>query len=513
MQLTKRQIGGILTGALLILWMGASVTLFLFVKYRKGYEAIVFTDVALPWHWDEVRPKWGDYFIDKGIAHVEQGEWDKAFYFIRVGVSKAPSNLEGRLALADLLFQANDVIQAVKVLETGLEYAKQDVDFWEKMIRFLQYYQADQEIIRILERGLEEQLVPNSQRETAEAALAKAHYHQAQFDEALDIIKSSSNISTQIVQSQIYWDQGLESLAIQKLESLNNMFPNQREVVPLLTRFYQRSGDGNKAQQLAKFTYLNNPYSIGASVNYFRVLEEDAPEEIYRFMERVPEIYENQDALFMLANYLAEAGRHEILGKVLDKATPEFRESAMVWFLQIEALVNRGDFEAAATKLSVPPEFINQLIPLHRILLHSLSLATYYAKGEDDKGKLSMQQLFASGHIRPATLLRLARKLIETSQPVEAGRVLQFLLKQNPGNHSALAELIRIELMTQRTTEAVSKSLTMVENKTMPFELMKELISHLSADLQLYHTGDTELVTKILESVTPSKRKQLLIDL
>ena len=135
-----------------------------------------------------------------------------------MGVSKSPANLEGRLALADLLFQSNDVIQAVKVLEAGLEHARQDEAFWEKMIRFLQYYQADQEIIRILERGLKEGLAPSSQAETASAALAKAHYHQAQYQQALEITKASSTISNQIVRSQIHWDQGLESLAIQKLE-------------------------------------------------------------------------------------------------------------------------------------------------------------------------------------------------------------------------------------------------------------------------------------------------------
>lgn len=117
-----------------------------------------------------------------------------------------------------------------------------------------------------------------------------------------------------------------------------------------------------------------------------------------------------------------------------------------------------------------------------------------------------MQQFFVSGHIRPATLLRLAKKLIEINQPLQAGRVLQFLLKQNPGNHAALAELIRIDLMMQRTTTVLTQSQTMVENKTMPFEL----ITYLSADHQLFHPGSSELVNEIMETVTPSKKKLLL---
>ena len=179
-------------------------------------------------------------------------------------------------------------------------------------------------------------------------------------------------------------------------------------------------------------------------------------------------------------------------------------------FLQVESLVNSGDFDAAAALLENAPESINQLVPLHRILFQSLSLSTYFAQGQDDKGRLAMQQLFVSGHIRPATLLRLTRKLIELDNPEEAGRVVQFLLKQNPGNHSALAELIRIDLMTQKTAKAISQSRSLMENKTMPYQLMKELITYLANDQQLYHSEGADLVEDMLGTLTPSKKIQLL---
>jgi hypothetical protein len=73
-----------------------------------------------------------------------------------------------------------------------------------------------------------------------------------------------------------------------------------------------------------------------------------------------------------------------------------------------------------------------------------------------------------------------------------------------------LAELIRIDMMTQKTAMVISQSKTMVENKTMPFELMKELITYLSSDQQLYQAGAGELVSQMLESVTPSRKKHLL---
>ena len=510
MKLSARKFAGILASLLLLVWLAASAALFLFIKYRKGYEEIALSEVVLPWNWDELRPKWGDYFIEKGIQHKEAGEWDQAFYFVRVGVSKSPANISGRLSLADMLFQANEIGLAVGTLEAGLAHAGQEEKFWEKMIRFLQYYQADREIIRILNRGLKDQLVPKSQMETTQTALANAYYHQAQFDSALEAIKSSSTITNQLLRSKIYWEQGLESLAIQKLESLNLTFPNHREIVPELTNFYQRFGEFAKARNLARVTYLNNPYSVGASVNYFRTLQEDALSEIDRFLARVPEILENEDALIVLANYLSESGYHQKLTKIIQQSGTSFKESPMVWFLEVEALVNAREFKLAESRLENAPEYINQLIPLHRILFHSLSMTAYYGMGASDKGKTSMQQLFVSGHIRPATLLRLSSKLIELNRPEEARNALEFLLRQNPGNHAAFASRIRIEILNGETKRAISLSQVMLENKTMPFALTKELIKYLSLDHQIYDTQGPRLIEQILANMSPSKKKQLL---
>lgn len=510
MRLTKKQIGSILIGFLLFSWLSASFSLVLFIKKKKGYKAIEFTDIALPWNWDEVQPKWGNYFIERGIEQQSNGEWQKAYHFIRIGVSKSPKNVEGRLALADLLFQANDVTQAVNTLEAGVEFADNNDAFWAKMVAFLQYYQADKPIIRILQRALDENLLPDSQKESALAALAKALYHQAEFEAALKILGNDPSISNQIIRSQIYWDQGLESLAIQHIESLNRMFPNQREVVPLLTRFYRDSGDPEKATQLSKIAYLQNPYSIGASVNYFRTIGADAPAEIDRFLERIPEIYENQDALFLMANYFAEAGLYDKLESLISQSPVGFQSAAMVWFLRVESLINGEEHQLAAEMLETPPDSVNQLIPLHRILLHSLLLTANYALGANDKAKISMQQLFSSGHIRPATLLRLTRKLIEIKKPTEAGRILQFLLQQNPGNHEALCEKVRIELITGNTERAIQLSKPMVQNKTIPFSLIRELATNLGSDEKLYHTEAAVLIEEILDTMTPADKQKFL---
>ncbi len=513
MQLTKSKILAILASLAICLWLSAASGLYFFIQFSKGYDAIRFSDVAFPWNWSQIRPKWGDYFIEIGLQHLEAGEWNKAFYFTRVGVAKSPGNLDGRLAMADMLFQANEVVRAVQVLEGGLEYAARNESFWNKMIHFLQYYQADREIIRILEKGLNENLVAESRLAAAQSALAKAYYHQANYGKVEEVVKQAPSIANLVLRSRIYFDKGWEELALVELESLNKTFPKHPDVVLQLTRFYRQYGEEAKAVKLARQTYLSNPYSIGAAVNYFRVLGLEEKTEIERFLYRVPEIYQEQANLFELLNYLAETGQPELQSSVIEQAGGSLGETPMIWFLAIEARINAQQHEAASEMLAEPPESINLLIPLHRILFHSLALTNAYASGADDQGEVAMKELFVARHIRPSTLLGVSKKLLEFNRPDQAREIVQYLLQQNPGNQPALAHNIRIELILGNTQEVLLQSKPLADRKALPFELKREIVQRLASDREIFMADAAELVTQILNNLTPSKKLRLLRNL
>lgn len=510
MQLRPKHILGILAGLAFVLWLGASSGLYFFIQYSKGYEAIRYSDVAFPWNWSRIRPKWGDYFIEKGLRHLEAREWDQAFYYIRLGVAKSPGNLEGRLAMADMLFQANEVVRAVQVLEAGLEFAARNEAFWEKLIRFLEYYQADRVIIRILEKGLDENMVPDSGLSTAQSALAKAYYHQADYAKAGEVIGRAPSISNRVLSSRIHFDQGLEELALAEIEALHTAYPNHREVVTRLTWLYRQLGEDDKALDLARQTYLSNPYSVGTAVNYFGVLGPEASPEIERFLERVPQIYQDEDSLFELLHYLAEAGEPALQSTIMERAESSTGRAPMMWFLALEARINAGQYEAATAMLALPPEAVNLNIPLHNILFHSLSMTNAYALGVDDEGDVALKELVSAGYIRPTALLRICRKLLDLGRPDRARDIAEYLLKQNPGNQPALVCRIQADLMLGDTQAVLSQSKGMVDRKTLPFELKREVVRHLASDENTFVAEAGELVTQILDTLTPAKRIELL---
>ena len=500
----------ILAGAALVLWLGATTGLYLFIQNARGYDAIRFTDVAFPWNWSQIRPKWGDYFIEKGLRHLEAKEWDQAFYYIRLGVAKSPTNLEGRLALSDMLFQANEVVRAVQALEAGLEYAARNEAFWDKMIRFLEYYQADRAIIRILDKGLNENLAPDSVLARAQSALAKAYYNQADYTQAEEVIRRAPSLSNRVLRSRIHFDQGMEELALAELETLRANHPNHREVVNQLTRLYRQLGRDEDALKLARQTYLSNPFSIGTALNYFGVLGPKALPEMERFLQRVPQIYQNEASLFELLSYLAQAGEPALQSTILDRASKAIAQAPITWFLTLEAHLNAGQHKAAGTMLAQPPAAINLSIPRYHILYHSLSLTNAYAMGVDDEGDVALKELLSARFIRPSTLLRVAHQLLEIDRPDRAREITAFLLSQNPGNQPALACQIQIDLILGNTQAVLAQGKAMVEGKNLPFTLKREIVRRLSSDENLFDSDARDFVMQILDNLTPSKRTQLL---
>ncbi|MGB0258682.1 MAG: hypothetical protein ACPGES_08525, partial [Coraliomargarita sp.] len=85
------------------LWLTLTAGLYILYKYKKEYDAISYTDVLLfPVKRAEIREKMGNYHVKTGIQLLNEGEVRDGLRLIRLGVARAPSNLEGRLIVAAL---------------------------------------------------------------------------------------------------------------------------------------------------------------------------------------------------------------------------------------------------------------------------------------------------------------------------------------------------------------------------------------------------------------------------
>ena len=110
-----------LSGLAVAGWLLAATALFVWLD-RVPRNQVGWLDLAAPWRWAGLRARRGDTAVLTALDELKARDYTSAFYNLRVGLSRSPGNVEGRLTLARL--QAGyDPARAVELLEEGLPFA------------------------------------------------------------------------------------------------------------------------------------------------------------------------------------------------------------------------------------------------------------------------------------------------------------------------------------------------------------------------------------------------------
>lgn len=122
-------------------YLGAVTAVFLWLD-RVPQNRVGWGDVfAVPWDYAGFTRKRGQSAIDAGLAHLKAQNYADAFYNLRIGLARAPDNVEGRLALARLYAGSNPA-QALKLLEDGLAHGAGDLKLLAALFAVLNQQQA-----------------------------------------------------------------------------------------------------------------------------------------------------------------------------------------------------------------------------------------------------------------------------------------------------------------------------------------------------------------------------------
>lgn len=103
-------------------WLTAAAGLFYWLN-RQPHNQVGWSDLALPWRWPGLRVKRGDTAVLTALDNLKTGDYANAYYNLRVGLTRSPGNVDGRLLLARLL-AGYEPARAVSLLEEGLPFAR-----------------------------------------------------------------------------------------------------------------------------------------------------------------------------------------------------------------------------------------------------------------------------------------------------------------------------------------------------------------------------------------------------
>jgi len=107
--------------------VGAAVAYFgaaaaLYARWKRVPEnRVTWTAiVSAPWRWEELRVLRGETAVAAGLKLLRDRRFTEALFSLRAGVARSPRNVDGRLALAELLGAAGETTEAIRLLEEGV---------------------------------------------------------------------------------------------------------------------------------------------------------------------------------------------------------------------------------------------------------------------------------------------------------------------------------------------------------------------------------------------------------
>lgn len=94
----------------------------LYARWKRVPEnRVTWTAIAsAPWRWEELRVLRGETAVAAGLKSLRDRRFSEALFSLRAGVARSPRNVDGRLALAELLGAAGETTEAIRLLEDGV---------------------------------------------------------------------------------------------------------------------------------------------------------------------------------------------------------------------------------------------------------------------------------------------------------------------------------------------------------------------------------------------------------
>ncbi|NCG08198.1 MAG: hypothetical protein GWO81_01295 [Verrucomicrobia bacterium] len=453
-------------------WICTAGALYYWFKLKKDFDAVSFSGmIQLPFRLDDHRKEMGDYHVAKGLSHFKDGEYREALTLLRLGVTRSPGNLEGRLLLAEFyeqLLKRTDISSGL--LCQGLEHGgMDDLDYLKATLRLLLRHQMDAEIQKIADTYLPEETEINDRNRVLAFGAAQANFLRGNYDRADDYINIYElNVSLEgvLLAAQISWNRGHKETAIKKLELNMKSFVNNESLLMQLSRYHREVGDIEKARKYAIMRNLANPLSAAPRIELLYIYNKygDSEREERETRRILKQFSDDSNALQSIANFAADSGNIELARHCYEEALEnEFRIDAFA-LLMIEAHLIKKDYTGALSfseELDKErPEWLNK----RRDVFNSLRAVASYGINRPDFGDIYLNEFLNGENISPQQFFAVANRLIKIEALPQARRVLLRAYDQTPTNQLVLAELIDLELQlgyTENLNELLKRFLQM----------------------------------------------------
>jgi len=512
---------GRLTGAFVLLavlgWFSMAGALYLHFKYNKEFDEVSYAKMLtlLPFGLDAHRVEMGNYHIEKGLAEIKEGNYRDGLRLLRLGVVRAPANLEGRRVLAgfyEVALKRHDI--AADQLLKGLEHGGiEDLDYLKQTLRVLLRYQMDEEIQNLADKYLPEEPELTDINRTLAFGAANANYLRGNYDRADDYLityKLLESLEGVLLSAQISWDRGNKVAAITKMEQSIRRFPNSEPLLMQLSRYHRELGNIDQARRYAILRNVSDPLSAAPRLELLYIYNKsgDTEREQRETQRMLQQFRDDESALQALANFAADTGNIDLARRTYEEALEnEFGIDAFALLLIKSHLVSEdyeGAIDFSEELLKERPDWLTR----RWAIFNSLRAVASYGVNRPDLGEIYLQHFLNEPGNQPQTYLAVARRFTNIDRHQQARKVLMVAYQKAPTNQKILSELIRAEL-TLGNTENLNRLLSRLLQMRRPqMDLLVEAYRKLGSDRFIF-TPDRESLLLQLSAILRENSRSL----
>jgi len=486
-------------------WIATAGALLGYFKYKKDFDQATFTGmISLPFRIEEHRKEMGDYHIKLGLEEVKEGNYREGLRFLRLGVVRSPSNLEGRRVLAEfyeLAIKRPDI--AANLMVKGLAVGGiEDLDYLKQTLRVLLRNQMDEQIQELSNKYLPAEPDLTDINRTLAFGAANANFQRGNYDQAEDYLISYDLIESLeglLLLSRISWDRGNQIAAITKMEHSLRRFPNSEPLLMQLSRFHREIGEIDQARRYAILRNVKDPLSAAPRIEllYIYNKSQDFDREQRETQSMLKQFRDDENALQSIANFAADTGNIDLARRTYEEALEnEFAIDAFALLLVESHLVSKdyhGAISFSEELLKERPDWLTQ----RWALFNSLRAVASYGINRPDLGEIYLEHFISNANNAPETHLAVARRFSDTDRSSQARKILSTAYHQTPANQKILSELIRVEL-DLGNTENLNRLLTRLLQMRRPqMELIADAYNKLGSDRFLFTPSRETLLLRL----------------
>jgi len=450
----------------------------------------------------------GEYFVSVAKAALTRQDYAEFARYIGTGAQLSPANLEAQRLCADLFFQFQRPLDAYKLLEESLEFAKKDKGYFRQYIDRCFLFDQDARLIATATKFLEDKEVAPEIKADLQLAAAQAHFLRGNFTEASKLIKDHQLDQTAdgfLLNCQILWESGDRAGALAELDAALAAYPAGLRLLATKAFWLKEQGELSRAKDCLDLMDVSAPGKPEPLIQSLNVLPGEANRAARAaIIEKTIGIFGNQERPMLdLARFGNEVADVALTAR-LAKLAKDRRFANRVRFdlVHVESLLNAG--RARETILLVDDLYKqaerDQWVPETRMSFEALRTIAYFADGQTEIGSINLQKLMQNRKVPPQILISASRKLIIAKRYDEANDVLIQAHLQNETNQAVLQQIVQLKLDHPRIAADLETYLRrLMENRRPSKEVLQAALRRLGSDVYLF-SGNRETLLRDIET-------------